>query len=188
LREDNAPARLCARGRAVGLLPDAAWEEFQQGQQRLEAELARLAAAVVRPDAQTRERLAALGTAAPGKASTVEELLRRPEVTYADLTAAGWGDPDLAPALAEQVEIRVKYAGYVARQVRDAERFARNESLEIPRDFDYHRMAGLSNEVREKLAQMQPASLGQASRIPGVTPAAITVLLVHLKRHQGAQR
>jgi tRNA uridine 5-carboxymethylaminomethyl modification enzyme len=112
--------------------------------------------------------------------------VRRPEVAYADLVRVGWGDADLAPDVAERAEIRVKYAGYIVRQQGDAARFTRNESLEIPRDLDYHRLAGLSNEVQEKLALVRPASLGQASRIPGVTPAAISVLLVHLKRQQGA--
>jgi len=186
LREDNAPERLCARGRGVGLLPAAAWQTFERAQGQLDQELARLADTVVRPDAEARERLLKLGTAPLGKPLSLEEILRRPEVGYADLVRVGWGDAALAPDVVERAEIRVKYAGYIVRQRGDAERFVRNESLEIPRDLDYHRLAGLSNEVQEKLVRVQPASLGQASRIPGVTPAAISVLLVHLKRRQGA--
>jgi len=186
LREDNAPERLCPRGREVGLLPDRAWQTFHQAQGRLDGEVARLSETVVRPDADARARLSGLGTAPLGKPVSLEELLRRPEVGYADLVAVGWGDVDLPPDVAERAEIRVKYAGYIARQAGDAARFARNESLEIPCDLDYHRLAGLSNEVREKLARVRPVSLGQASRVPGVTPAAVSVLLVHLKRCQGA--
>ncbi len=186
LREDNAPERLCARGHEVGLLPPAAWRIFESGQRRLEGELDRLAATVVRPNADARDRLEFLSTSPLGKPLSLEELLRRPEVSYADLVRVGWGDADLATEVAERAEIRVKYAGYIARQDDDATRFSRNEALEIPRDLDYHRLSGLSNEVQEKLAQVRPVSLGQASRIPGVTPAAISVLLVHLKRRQGA--
>ncbi len=182
LREDNASDRLCAKGHALGLLPDGPWHKHEQARQRLDAERQRLVQTVVRPDAATRDRLAELGTATPGKPLSLEELLRRPEVGYADLVRVGWGDEDLPPDLAERVEIRVKYAGYIHRQKGEAERFTRNESLEIPSDLDYHRLAGLSNEVQEKLTRVQPASLGQASRIPGVTPAAISVLLVYLKR------
>ena len=186
LREDNAPERLCAKGRDLGLLPDAAWQVFVGAQGQLEGEITRLGETLVRPDADARERLRSLGTAPLGKPLTLEEILRRPEVGYADLVRVGWGDPTLPPEVAERAEIRVKYAGYIVRQQADAARFIRNESLEIPRDLDYHRLAGLSNEVQEKLVRVRPASLGQASRIPGVTPAAISVLLVHLKRHQGA--
>ncbi len=187
LREDNAPERLCSRGRALGLLPDHAWRAHVSSQQRMEAELERLRQVMVRPDAASRDRLRAMGTRPPGKPLSLEELLRRPELGYQDLLSAGWGDDGLSPEEAERVEIRVKYAGYIERQRVEADRFARNESLEIPRHLDYHRLAGLSNEVKEKLDRVQPLSLGQASRIPGVTPAAISVLLVHIKRHQGAQ-
>jgi len=186
LREDNAPERLCRRGHDVGLLRSAAYRIFEREQGQLDREMERLAGTVVRPDAATRDRLRTLPTAPLGKPLSLEALLRRPEVTYADLVRVGWGDADLPPEVGERVEIRAKYAGYIVRQQGDAERFGRNESLEIPRDLDYHRLAGLSNEVQEKLAQVRPASLGQASRIPGVTPAAISVLLVHLKRRQGA--
>jgi len=186
LREDNAPERLCARGHELGLLRPAAWRIFESGQQRLDGELDRLAGTMVRPNADARDRLEFLSTSPLGKPLSLEELLRRPEVSYADLVRVGWGDADLATEVAERAEIRVKYAGYIARQDDDAARFSRNEALEIPRDLDYHRLSGLSNEVQEKLAQVRPVSLGQASRIPGVTPAAISVLLVHLKRRQGA--
>jgi tRNA uridine 5-carboxymethylaminomethyl modification enzyme len=186
LREDNAPRRLCPRGRELGLLPEPAWARYEQEEARLETEHERLRTTRLRPDAPTRARLEALGTSAPGKPVTLEELLRRPEVGYAELMAQGWGDPTLPDALAARLEIRVAYAGYIARQREEAARFERHEAMEIPDDLDYHRLAGLSAEVREHLSRVRPVSLGQAARIPGVTPAAVSVLMVHLKRRQGA--
>ncbi|MFH2005913.1 MAG: tRNA uridine-5-carboxymethylaminomethyl(34) synthesis enzyme MnmG, partial [bacterium] len=188
LREDNAPERLCEKGRGLGLLPDEAWQRYQDEAAALGRELARLAGTCVRPDGATRDRLAELGTAPLSKPLSLEEVLRRPEVTYDDLIGVGWGDESLAPLVRERVEVHVKYAGYIERQRGEAERFARYEALEIPPDLDYHRLAGLSIEVCEKLSGARPLSLGQASRVPGVTPAAISVLMVYLRRSQGASR
>jgi tRNA uridine 5-carboxymethylaminomethyl modification enzyme len=185
LREDNAPQRLCLRGREIGLLPEGAWQRHQREEERVTAERQRLRATRLRPDAPTRARLVALGTAVPGKPVTLEELLRRPEISYADLVSQGWGEQSLPAALAERLEIGVAYAGYIARQRDEALRFRQHEAMEIPDDLDYHRLAGLSAEVREHLCRVRPVSLGQAARIPGVTPAAVSVLMVHLKRRQG---
>jgi len=118
--------------------------------------------------------------------SRAAELLRRPEVTYAGLISlpgVGPGEPD--PQVAEQVEIQAKYAGYIERQREDIERQRRHEQLTLPPDLDYAEVHGLSREVREKLSRQRPHTLGQASRVPGVTPAAVSLLLIHLKRGLG---
>jgi tRNA uridine 5-carboxymethylaminomethyl modification enzyme len=185
LREDNATERLSDRGHALGLLPDAAWAVQASDAARVQAELGRLGAAAVHPTAPTHQRLADLGSTPLRQPTTILQLLRRPEITYADLVRAGWGDPTLEARLRDRVEVTVKYAGYVERELELVSRVARHEALEIPPHFDYYRLGGLSSEVRDKLQRLRPRTIGQAGRIPGVTPAAVAVLLVHLRGHQG---
>ncbi|MDY0000177.1 MAG: tRNA uridine-5-carboxymethylaminomethyl(34) synthesis enzyme MnmG [Polyangia bacterium] len=185
LREDNATERLCERGRAIGLLPDAAWRQRQREGEGERDLLELLQSTWINPDPVSQARLQSLGTTVLVKPITLEELLRRPEVTCESLAAEGWLSHEWPQALAERVEIRVKYEGYITRQREEAERFARNEALEIPGDLDYHRLSGLSAEVREKLTRSRPVSLGQAARLPGMTPAALSVLMVHLRRREG---
>ncbi len=163
LREDNADLRLTPVGRALGLVDDRRWAAFERKRDAVTAEQARLDA--LRMDGQR-----------------AIELLRRPDVDYAALMARGAGPGVDDPAVAEQVEIQARYAGYIARQHDQVERARDHESRALPESIDYSSVRGLSAEVRQKLEQYRPATLGQAARIAGVTPAAISLLMVHLKK------
>ena len=166
LREDNADRRLTPEGRELGLVDDLRWAAFS-------AKLADIATA--------RDALLAHRVRDGQHKVAALELLRRPEVTYASLVQDGMA-PAAAPAIAEQIEIDVKYAGYIDRQSAEVARSARHEQSRIPEHFDYAVVTGLSNEVRAKLAEHRPETLGQAGRIPGVTPAAVSLLLIHLRK------
>ncbi|HEX6838738.1 MAG TPA: tRNA uridine-5-carboxymethylaminomethyl(34) synthesis enzyme MnmG [Polyangia bacterium] len=180
LREDNADERLTPLGRRLGLVDDARWSAFAVRKAALDGEMERLARTPLSPTPATNDRLAALGTAPLRKPVTLLELLRRPEVSYDSLRAAFGGVDDAR--VAERVEIRVKYEGYVARQTDEAARLRALEELQLPASLDYERLAGLSREVKEKLGRVRPRSIGQASRISGVTPAAVSILMVHLRK------
>ncbi len=179
LREDNADERLTERGRALGLVDDQRYAAYVARRDALAAELERLQRTAISPTAATNDRLSSIGTAPLRKGSTLLELLRRPEIDYATLARAFGGSDD--PIVRERAEIRVKYAGYVTRQTEEARRMRSLEELALPERLDYRALAGLSNEVKEKLERTRPRSIGQASRIPGITPAAVSILIVHLK-------
>ena len=181
LREDNADERLGPLALRLGLLGPEQKRIFEQRMELVRQELERLASFQVTPNAATNEALRRMGTTPLRKPFRLTDLLRRPEVHYEDLVAAGWGDPDLPGDLGRRVEVQVAYAGYIERQQSQASKLQENEALEIPRDFDYHDLPGLSLELQEKLGTIRPRTLAQASRIPGMTPAAVSVLLVHLK-------
>ncbi len=189
LREDNADLRLTPVGRELGLVDDARWARFEAKRAAIEAEQARLAALPVAPgDAAGTAFAACFGTPLT-RDCRAGDLLRRPEVDYAglvELPGLGPGVDD--PQVAEQVAIQAAYAGYLERQRAEIERSRRHEALALPEGFDYAAIRGLSNEVRQKLAAQRPATLGQAARIPGVTPAAVSLLLVHLRRHGELRR
>ena len=194
LREDNADARLSERGRSMGLLSDRQWEFFQKKQEHVSRETSRLATFRVGPRHKAAPALAAFLDQALSHECTLAEILRRPEASYRDLMQA---DPQLAegaPAIPDlqlhkqiidQVEISIKYQGYIERQKTEIERHEHYESLRLPPDLDYSLVKGLSVEVWQKLNMHQPETLGQASRISGLTPAAISLLLVHLKKGIG---
>jgi tRNA uridine 5-carboxymethylaminomethyl modification enzyme len=190
LREDNADLRLTPVGRAMGLVDDERWSFFERKRGSVQAELERLHAAWVRPGTAAAARLEATLGAPLSREQRAFELLRRPEVPYAALDAAlGGGTEDwrLDERLADQVplqaDVQAKYTGYIDRQHEEIERQRRHEATRLPESLDYAGVRGLSNEVRQKLTQHRPATLGQAARIPGLTPAAISILLIHLKRH-----
>ena len=186
LREDNADLRLTEIGRRLGLVDDTRWSAFARKRDAIEATTRRLAAAWVRPG--TPEAAAvepALGAPLERERSLLD-LLRRPLVSYRSLTAAGEGWTD-EPAIWEQVEIGAKYAGYIDRQKEEVARQASQESVALPADLDYTTLRGLSKEVQQKLSEARPQTVGQASRIQGVTPAAIALLLVHIKRRANAE-
>ncbi|WP_368646538.1 tRNA uridine-5-carboxymethylaminomethyl(34) synthesis enzyme MnmG [Castellaniella ginsengisoli] len=195
LREDNADLRLTEIGRTLGLVDDARWDAFSRKRDAVAAEIQRLGETRVNPavlDAHARERLA---LQRPDRHPSLLDLLRRPDVEYDALMAlqdtqgvllAGPGLDD--PVQAEQVGIQVKYAGYVDRQRDEIERQKAQADQEIPDDFDYASVAGLSNEVRQRLEASRPLTIGQAARISGITPAAVSLLLVHLKRHARGRR
>ncbi len=187
LREDNADARLTPVGRELGLVGEARWARFGAKQEAVERERQRLQALWATPgNALGREVEQALGVAV-SRETNVLDLIKRPELDYAKLMQV----PSLGPGVddaqvAEQVEIGVKYAGYLDRQRGEIERQQRHEHTAIPDGFDYAGVRGLSAEVTQKLARVRPATIGQAQRIPGMTPAAISLLLVHLERARRA--
>ena len=188
LREDNADLRLTPIGRELGLVDDARWAAFEARREAIEAERQRLRATLVRPGDLPPEQAEAVLGGPLSREQTAEELLRRPGVGYAALTRLpGLGPPVADESVALQVETQIKYAGYIERQQAEIARNRRQAATPIPEDFDYAAVPGLSAELREKLARRRPGTIGEAERIPGMTPAAISLLLVWLKRHGGAQ-
>jgi len=187
LREDNADDRLMPRGRALGLVDDATWAAFQARAARVRAATERLEAERVAPGGRVDALLAARGSAPLSRTTSLAELLRRPEVDLALLRDAGatWVDA-LEPAARDKVEVQVKYAGYIARQERQVARFRKQESVRLPPDLDYRDVHGLRAEVVEVLTRHRPRTLGQASRLSGVTPAALAALAIHLQARSDA--
>jgi len=185
LREDNADLRLTPTGRELGLVDDQRWAAFCARRDAIEAERARLAGLVVRPGDAAARHLEAACAVRLSRPERAIDLLRRPEIGYAELAAAPGLGPGAGPDdVTLQVEVQARYAGYVARQDEQIARDRAREDTAIPGDIDYASVVGLSAEVREKLARHRPATVGQATRIPGVTPAAISLLLVHLRRRR----
>lgn len=188
LREDNADARLTEKGREFGLIDDARWAAFNEKMEQIALERQRLKQSWVHPQHAGLQAVNALVKTPLTKEANLEELMRRPEVTYAQLMQISDLGPGLADqAAAEQVEIQIKYEGYIHRQQDEIAKQQRNEQTLLPQQFDYKSVKGLSNEVIVKLNQTQPQTVGQASRISGITPAAISLLLVYLKK-QGLLR
>jgi tRNA uridine 5-carboxymethylaminomethyl modification enzyme len=182
LREDNADARLLEWGFELGLVDKEAVDRFREKQRRIKEEEARLAGRRLFPTPEVNRELEARGTS-PLKAPTpVLNLLKRPQLDLATLYRLSGEEPMAPPEVVEQLEIKHKYDGYIKRQEEAAQKFAQGEGKSIPADFDYDGVPGLSREIREKLKLVRPRSLGQAARISGVTPAALAVLMVYLKR------
>jgi tRNA uridine 5-carboxymethylaminomethyl modification enzyme len=183
LREDNADARLTATGRMLGLVEDVRWAKFEAKREAVAQESGRLRALWATPaNALGRELEATLGVAV-SRETNVLDLIKRPELDYAKLMQVPALGPGVADAkVAEQVEIGIKYAGYLDRQRDEIARQQRHEGTSIPEGFDYAGVRGLSAEVQQKLERVRPQTIGQAQRIPGMTPAAISLLLVHLER------
>ena len=188
LREDNADLRLTGVGRAMGLVDDARWARFSSKQEAVQRETARLSALWATPgNALGREVVDTLGVPM-SRETNVLDLIKRPELSYAALMRVPTLGPGVDDAqVAEQVEIGVKYAGYLNRQRDEIARQQRHETTPIPEGFDYAGVRGLSMEVQQKLERVRPQSIGQAQRIPGMTPAAISLLLVHLERARRSQ-
>ena len=183
LREDNADLRLTETGRELGLVDDARWTAFARKRHAIERERTRLESLRVKPaQLSTPEFAEVFGTPQESSGASAHELLRRPEGSYEALARLGLGEPGIDPLVAEQVEIQGKYAGYIDRQQADIERARRFEEAPLPLDLDYAEVIGLSNEARQKLASHRPETVAQAGRISGITPAAVSLLLVHLKK------
>jgi tRNA uridine 5-carboxymethylaminomethyl modification enzyme len=189
LREDNADARLTAKGRELGLVDDDRWRFFESKRVAVEQEVARLRATTVQPHHLDDELATQIFGAPLTRDAKAFELLRRPEVSYGALVAIESvgrpllpDDDRLSEQLATQIDVQAKYVGYIDRQSDEVERQARHEGTRLPMDINYREVLGLSNEVRQRLGEAKPVTLGQAGRVPGVTPAAISLLLVHLKR------
>ena len=187
LREDNADLRLTERGRELGLVGDERWDRFESKREAIAAEQERLARGYVHPGTPAAEKLAERLDKPLAREYSGMELLRRPQLRYADIAAALPGG-EVEPQEAEQVEIQAKYAGYIDRQQDDIERLRRHENVVLPVSLDYGEIPGLSHEVRQKLADARPETLARAGRIPGVTPAAVSLLLIHLKKCGALER
>ncbi|WP_158782468.1 tRNA uridine-5-carboxymethylaminomethyl(34) synthesis enzyme MnmG [Pantoea sp. BAV 3049] len=188
LREDNADLRLTEAGRELGLVDDARWARYNEKLESIEQERQRLRDIWVHPKSESVEEVNGVLSAVLTKEANGEDLLRRPEMTYPQLMTLSTFAPALSdPQAAEQVEIQVKYEGYIARQQEEIDRQLRNENTLLPTELDYRQVNGLSNEVIAKLNDHKPTSIGQASRISGITPAAISILLIYLKK-QGLLR
>lgn len=185
LREDNADLRLTETGQKLGLVGDSQWSAFCTKRDAIEEERARLGGIWVVPGNRLAESLETLQGVSVSRENTALDLLRRPEMDYGKLVSVeGIGPGVEDPKVAEQLEIQVRYAGYLGRQQDDIDRRRKHESTVIPEGFNYGGVRGLSSEVREKLERVLPDTVGQASRIPGMTPAAISLLLVYLKKNR----
>ncbi len=181
LRQDNADSRLTPLGHAIGLIPDGRHARFLEKDRQIHAETARCRSVTVRPTAAVNAMLTSLGTAALANPATLAELLRRPELDYASLAPLDPERPDLPPAVRESVEITLKYEGYIRLEEERIRRFQQLEDRPLPAGIDYGAISGLRLEARQKLSRLCPASIGQAARISGVSPADISVLLVWLE-------
>lgn len=189
LREDNADLRLREVGRMLGLVGDEDWDRFVKKRSLIEQLIKELDAYVLTPDASTLQKLTEMNTAPLKKPTRLTEVVRRPEITLEQiLTTYNVGERPLSPGVGEQVEIQIKYEGYIESQNEDVRQFKKLESIWIPDDFGYSKISGLSREVQEKLTKIKPQNLGQAARISGITPAAISILMVWLRRAKGLKQ
>ncbi|ADL08988.1 tRNA uridine-5-carboxymethylaminomethyl(34) synthesis enzyme MnmG [Thermosediminibacter oceani] len=181
LRHDNADMRLTEIGYRVGLISEERYERFLKKKKMIEEEIERLRSTKITPTAEVNKALEEIGTAPLATPATLEDILKRPEIDYAALKALDPERPELPPEVIEQVEIMTAYDGYIKRQLKQVENFRKMENKRIPDDIDYDKIHGLRTEAREKLKKIRPASIGQASRISGVNPADITILLIYLE-------
>ena len=188
LREDNADLRLTEHGRRLGLVDDVRWSAFARKREAIARETERLKTTQVNPNVVARHEVERVVGAPLDEVHTLDELLRRPGVDYATLmTLPGAGPAVDDPAVADQVEVTTKYAGYIERQKDEIARALANEEARLPRDLDYRTVRGLSTEAQQRLNQQRPDTIGQAARMQGITPAAVSLLLVHLKRGFGRE-
>ena len=184
LREDNADIRLTEKGRSLGLVDDLRWQRFNEKMENVELERQRLRSTWLQKDHPAVAQVNELLKTPLSRENSLEDLVRRPEVRYDDLVSIEGLGPKLADKeAAEQIEIQIKYAGYIDRQLDEIAKKKRHENTIIPIDFDFTQISGLSNEVVAKLSDARPETIGKASRISGITPAAISLLLVYLKKH-----
>jgi len=200
LREDNADLRLTEHGRKMGLVDDERWAFYSEKKIRIEEELKFLRSTWVQPNTDRAERINELLEKPLSREYSLADLLARPRVEHGSLLAAYNGNMASANGAAEKVktaieaqstqqaEIQIKYQGYIDRQEEDIERLKKQENTKLPADFNYQQMQGLSNELKQKLLEVKPENIGRASRIPGITPAAISLLLIYLKKHRAVNR
>jgi tRNA uridine 5-carboxymethylaminomethyl modification enzyme len=182
LREDNADLRLRETGHKLGLVSKADYLATQKKNQAIQEQIKKLKEIKLRPSIKINARLKRYKSSPINKVVALEEILRRPEIKYGHLKKLSKKLSSAVEAVKQQVEIQIKYSGFIQRQLKEVERFKNLEKIKIPPDFDYQKLGGLSKEVKEKLSRFKPLSLGQASRISGVTPAAISILMVRLKK------
>jgi tRNA uridine 5-carboxymethylaminomethyl modification enzyme len=182
LREDNADLRLKEKGYEVGLVKEEDYRIFLEKKGAIEKTLSRISEVRINPTKENNEILQQWGSSSLKKDSSLQEILKRPEVHLKHLFAFDQSLGSLPKSVQDQVEIQVKYDGYIKRQMEQIERFKRLEDVNFPEDFDFSSVIGLSTEVMEKLKKIRPYSLGQASRISGITPAALSILMINLKK------
>jgi len=191
LREDNADIRLTSLGRDMGLVDDHRWDVFCRKQESIATELQRIKTTWVQPGSDRADAMNPLLEKPVTREYSLADLLSRPDVNYLQMSAALKGTsgelPDVDPLVSEQIEIQLKYQGYINRQEEDIQKLKRQENTPLPDDFDYQHIDGLSNELKQKLIKARPTSLAKAARIPGITPAAVSLLLIYLKKHQAVR-
>ena len=183
LRHDNADLRLTPTGYEIGLIPEARQVKFLRKKELVEQEIERLKTIKVRPDEEVQALLAESNSTAIQTTIDALSLLRRPEITYAFVDAVAPSSEPLTDEMKEQVEIQIKYAGYIEKQLLQVQRLSKMEKKRIPDDIDYNAVHSLAIEAKQKLSSIRPLSIGQASRIGGVTPADISILLVYLEHY-----
>jgi tRNA uridine 5-carboxymethylaminomethyl modification enzyme len=183
LRQDNADLRLMEKGHNIGLINRDQFSTFTRRKKEIEKELKRIKSVRVKPGA-VNPVLETLGTSPVKEDTSLYQLLKRPEVTYADIAAVSPSGNGISSDVINQVEIQAKYKGYIRRQIEQAEKFKKIEGKIIPEGFTYRGINGLSTEIVEKLEEVRPLNLGQAGRIPGVTPAAIALLMIAVEKQR----
>jgi len=191
LREDNADLRLTTMGRDMGLVDDVRWDAFSKKQDSIGHELKRLKSVWVQPGTDKEAAISGLLEKPLGREYSLADLLARPELSYQTMREAlrqtSASMPELDPQVSQQVEIQLKYQGYINRQEEDIQKLKRQENTALPADFDYQHMEGLSNELKQKLLAAKPDTIARAARIPGMTPAAVSLLLIYLKKYQSVR-
>ena len=188
LRQDNADQRLTPIGRKLGLVDDEHWQWFEQKREQIDSELQHLATTYVQPGSTKAETLAQKLKSPLAREYSMLDLIKRPELTYGEVALSETRPSLLSADAAEYVETQIKYEGYIARQQEEIDRLKRHEAAKIPSDFNYDNVVGLSNEICQKLNEARPANIARASRIPGMTPAALSLLLVYLKKQSTESR
>ncbi len=184
LRQDNADLRLTKKGYEIGLISEERYKAFLEKKEMIDREVERLSGIVFPPSAQVNEYLESVGSTTVSTGVRASDMLKRPEVTYEGMSILDKDRPDLPADVKEQVEITLKYEGYINRQIAQANQFKRMENKKIPENIDYSGISGLRIEARQKLEKLRPSSIGQASRISGVSPADVAVLVVYLKQNK----
>jgi tRNA uridine 5-carboxymethylaminomethyl modification enzyme len=182
LREDNVEQRLIEKGNELGLIDDQTVYEMKERQKEISSETHRIKSIVIPPSKRVNDYLLKLGSSPIKNATSLGQILKRPELHYENIVFLNGPAKKIDTSIAQKVEIEIKYEGYIQRQLKEVEKFKNLEKIKIPHEFDYAKVHGLSNELREKLLLIKPISLGQASRIPGITPAAISIIMIYLKK------
>ncbi len=187
LREDNADLRLMEKGHELGLIDDDTLKDLNERKQQIGDEIKRIKGIVIKPSQEVNSFLESRGTNPINNGTHLDQLLKRNELDYSAVDTLAGGCENIGKRVVKQVEIGIKYEGYIERQYKEIEKFRNLERMKIPDGFDFSKVHGLSNELKEKLGSVRPASLGQASRIDGMTPAAVSVLMIALKAfHKGS--
>jgi tRNA uridine 5-carboxymethylaminomethyl modification enzyme len=187
LREDNADLRLMGIGHELGLIDDNTLKDLRARKEQIDREIQRVKQTIVKPTAKVNEYLQSRNTKPICQGVHLGQLLKRTELDYRMIENLAKSPDTINNAVARQVEIEIKYEGYIQKQLREIERFQNLEKIRLPQNFDFFNINGLSNELKEKLSKLKPVSLGQVSRIEGITPAALSVIMVVLKAGQRSQ-